>query len=45
MIKLKLTSHDRVDKELFKSSHASRISLGEEMRQKSYSSVKLPMKN
>jgi hypothetical protein len=41
MIRFKLSNQEKVDKELFRLSQGSKQSLGDELRKKSYSSVKL----
>lgn len=41
MIRFKLSNQEKVDKELFRLSQGSKQSFGDELRKKSYSSVKL----
>ncbi len=41
MIRFKLSNQEKVDKEFFRLSQGSKQSFGEELRKKSYSSVKL----
>ena len=41
MIRFKLGNQEKVDKEFFRLSQGSKQSIGDEMRKKSYSSVKL----
>jgi hypothetical protein len=41
MIRFKLSNQEKVEKELFRLSHGSKQSFADELRKKSYSSVKL----